>query len=151
MKNTNRVILGLILLAATVAAAAGPTEEVAAATRAWVQAYDSRDPEQVLALYDAGAVLWGTTSPVLCDTPGAIRDYFKTMPDRPLARVTLGEQRIRLFGDLAINTGYYTFTNVREGRTESRPARFSFTYLRRKGRWLIIDHHSSAVPEPSPK
>ncbi len=90
--------------------------------------------------------------PVLRDTPESRREYFKAMPERPLARVSLGEQRIRVLGaDVAMNTGYYTFTNVRAGQTESSPARFSFTYRKQDGRWLIVSHHSSAVPPPRAK
>jgi len=32
----------------------------------------------------------------------------------------------------------------------SRLARFSFVYRIRVRRWLILDHHSSVVPAPSP-
>ena len=32
----------------------------------------------------------------------------------------------------------------------SRPARFSFVSWIPDGRWLIVDHHSSVVPAPSP-
>jgi uncharacterized protein (TIGR02246 family) len=145
------VLVSLALSAVAALAAAEPRDEVAAATRAWATAYNSRDPEQILALYEKDAVLWGTTSPVLRDTPESIRDYFKAMPERPLARVALGEQRIRVLGDVAMNTGYYTFTNVRDGQTESSPARFSFTYRKQDGRWLIISHHSSGVPPSRPK
>jgi hypothetical protein len=63
----------------------------------------------------------------------------------------LGEQRIRVYGDLAINTGTYTFIGPARdaaGKPISRPARFSFVYRNRDGRWLIVDHHSSAVPPP---
>lgn len=128
--------------------AATAAEDVAAATQAWAEAYNSHDPERVLALYDPEAVFWGTVSPTLRDTPAKIRDYFKGMPERPLARVTIGEHRIRVFGDIAINTGYYTFSNVRDGQTETNPSRFSFTYRRRDGAWWIVDHHSSRVPAP---
>ena len=146
-----QAMVGLWLLAGASSALAEPKDEVAAATQAWVAAYNSREPEQILALYEKDAVLWGTTSPVLRDTPESIRDYFKAMRERPLARVALGEQRIRVLGEVAISTGYYTFTNVREGQAESSPARFSFTYRRQDGRWLIISHHSSAVPPPRAK
>jgi len=127
---------------------AGPKEDVAAATKAWADAFNSRDPEKVVALYDAEAVLWGTVSPTLRDTPDAIRDYFKGMPNNPQARVELGEQRIRVYGDIAINTGLYTVSNVRDGQPVTTPARFSFMYRHKDGRWMIVDHHSSAVPAP---
>ena len=48
--------------------------------------------------------------------------------------------------DTAVNTGYYTFSYVKDGETKSLPARYSFTYVKRGDAWLIVDHHSSAVP-----
>lgn len=128
---------------------AGPAEEVEAATQAWVDAFNTRDPEQVLALYAADAVFWGTVSPTLRDTPEEIRDYFKSMPERPESRVSLGERRVRVFGSVALSTGLYTFTDVRDGERVAHASRFSFAYRKTPdGRWLIVDHHSSAVPAP---
>jgi len=129
-------------------ATAGPKEDVSAATQSWAEAFNGRNPERVLALYDPEAVLWGTISPTLRDTPELIRDYFKGMPGQPQARVAIGEHRIRVYGDTAVNTGLYTFSNVRDGQPTTFPARFSFTYRQRDGRWVIVDHHSSAVPAP---
>jgi hypothetical protein len=106
----------LLTLGVPTLALAGPKEEVAAATKAWVEAFNSRDPDKVVALYDAEAVFWGTVSPTLRDTPETIRDYFKGMPNTPQARMELGEQRIRVYGDTAINTGLYTVSNVRDGQ-----------------------------------
>jgi hypothetical protein len=37
------------------------------------------------------------------------------------------------------NTGTYTFSEERDGKTISRPARFSFVYRSRDGRGLIVD------------
>jgi uncharacterized protein (TIGR02246 family) len=145
-----RLLLPLVVLLGSPihALAATAEQEVAAATQAWVDAFNSRDPGRVLALYDPEAVFWGTVSPTLRDTPDEIREYFKGMPDRPLARVVVGEHRIRVFGEIAINTGYYTFSDVRDGRTEANASRFSFTYRRRDGKWWIVDHHSSRLPQP---
>ena len=36
--------------------------EVAAATAAWVEAFNARDPERIAALYAPDAVFWGTIS-----------------------------------------------------------------------------------------
>lgn len=129
-------------------------EQVAAATRAWIEAMGSHDQERVLALYDPQAVLWGTTSPAIRDNPASIREYFnflRTAP--PYYKGVMGEQRIRVYGDTAINSGTYTFIGPAldtAGKPISRPARFSFVYRNRDGRWLIVDHHSSAVPAPKP-
>jgi uncharacterized protein (TIGR02246 family) len=118
--------------------------------QAWIDAANSHNPERVVALYDPEAVSWGTGSPTLRDSPASVREYFfKTLPTFPPEfKVLLGKQRIRVFGDIAINTGTYSFSNVRDGKLTNRPARFSFVYRNRDGRWLIVDHHSSAVPAP---
>jgi uncharacterized protein (TIGR02246 family) len=119
---------------------------VAAATDAWRSAYDSRDPARIVAMYDTEAVLWGTTAKTLASTPAAIADYFKDAANRPTARVAFGEQVIRVFGDSAVNTGYYTFSEVRDGKTVARPARFTLVFRKHDGTWRIVAHHSSVVP-----
>jgi uncharacterized protein (TIGR02246 family) len=143
-------LLGLTALTlAWSLAEAGPKEDVAAATQSWIDAMNSRDPERVVALYDPEAVLWGTLSPTLRDTPASIRDYFKVLPGLPPEfKGVVGEQGIRVYGDTAINSGTYTFTSVRDGKPTTTPARFSFVYRNRDGRWQIVDHHSSALPAP---
>jgi uncharacterized protein (TIGR02246 family) len=154
-----RGILGVLLVALLSACATitggGATSEkdqVAAATQAWIDAMGSHDPERVVALYASDAVFWGTTSPTIRDNPAAVRDYFSLLTRVPPDyKGVLGEQRIRVYGDLAINTGTYTFIGPARdaaGKPISRPARFSFVYRNRDGRWLIVDHHSSAVPLP---
>ena len=148
MKHILLLVTSLFLLGVPTLAPAGPKEDVAAATQAWLEAVNSHDPARVVALYDPEAVFWGTLSPTLRDTPEAVHDYFKGLPDQPQLKGALGEQRIRVYGDIAINTGSYTFANVREGQPVTTAARFSFTYRQRDGRWMIVDHHSSAVPSP---
>jgi uncharacterized protein (TIGR02246 family) len=148
MKPILLLVTFLVVLGVPARAPAEPKADVAAATQAWVDALNSHELERVLALYDPEAVLWGTASPTLRDTPEAIRAYFKGLPNQLQLRVVLGEQRTRVYGEMAINTGSYTFSNVRDGQPVTRPARFSFTYRQRDGRWMIVDHHSSDVPSP---
>ena len=127
--------------------AAGSVEGVKAATQSWADAFNSRVLDKILAHYSAEAVFWGTVSPTLRDEPSEVRDYF--IPIGPEARVLIGEQRPRVFSDIAVNTGSYTFTLVSDGKKETVAARFSFVYKRdANGTWLIVDHHSSAVPAP---
>jgi uncharacterized protein (TIGR02246 family) len=146
-----RLLLALLLSMLVTACATTENEttgreQVSAATAAWRTAYDSRDPARITALYDSSAVLWGTTAKTLAPTPAAIGEYFKDAASRPNARVVLGEQVIRLYGDTAVNTGYYTFADLREGQAVQRPARFTFVFRRAEGKWLIVAHHSSLVP-----
>jgi uncharacterized protein (TIGR02246 family) len=142
--RTVAFVMAMLLVSSPVLA--GPPEDVTAATRAWAAAYDSRDPQRIQALYAPDAVFWGTSSPILRDTPELIAEYFRNAPSQPNARVELGDFRVRVWGDTAASTGSYTFTDTRDGQTTRRPARFSFTYRLIGGRWLIVDHHSSSVP-----
>ncbi len=148
-----RVLYGVWLIALLSACAtspggggAGGNDQVAAATAAWRAAYDSRDPTRITAMYDSDAVLWGTTSKTVAPNPAAIAEYFKDAGKRPNARVTFGETHLRVYGDVAVNTGYYTFSDVRDGKDISVPARFTMVFRNRDGKWLIVAHHSSRVP-----
>jgi uncharacterized protein (TIGR02246 family) len=147
MRHILRFTTLLVILGGSTLAPAGPQDEIAATTQVWVDAYNSRDPERITSLYDPEAVLWGTSAKTISPSPAAIAEYFKDAGKRPHARVTLGEQHIRVYGDVGINTGYYTFSNVRDGETVTVPSRYTFVYRNRDGKWLIVDHHSSRVPE----
>lgn len=122
--------------------------DVAAATQAWIEAFASHDAGRIAALYAPDAVFWGTNSPVIRDTPARVREYFENLKNRPTVRIALDEQHIRVYGELAINSGRYSVHELREGQPTVRPLRFSFTYRRQEGRWLIVDHHSSVLPQP---
>src|ERR1700737_428076 len=83
MRRTAILLSVLLVLACPSPAPAGPKEDVAVATQAWIDAVNSRDPERVVVLYDPEAVLWGTVSPTIRDSPSAIRDYFQTLRTSP--------------------------------------------------------------------
>ena len=146
MKNL-LMLVALLVLVTPSPLLAGPKEDVGAATQTWIDSMNSHNANKVVALYSTDAVLWGTRSSTLRDTPIAVQDYFKILDTVPPSyKVVLGEQRIRIYGDIAINTGTYTFSEDRDGKPFTRPARFSFVYRNLSGRWLIVDHHSSVVP-----
>jgi uncharacterized protein (TIGR02246 family) len=109
----------------------------------------SEQPGEILSLYAEDGVLWGTLSSKRRDDPAAIRDYFvnayKALPE---LSVTFEDPHIRVYGDTAVNTGYYTFSYEKDGQAMTLPARYSFTLVERDGNWLIVDHHSSAMPQP---
>ncbi|MES9966602.1 MAG: nuclear transport factor 2 family protein, partial [Sedimenticola sp.] len=72
-----------------------------------------------------------------------VEDYFVHF----LAKGPVGEideANIRTFGDIAINSGIYTFT-FKDGAVVQ--ARYTFVYRWNGERWLIIEHHSSQMPE----
>jgi uncharacterized protein (TIGR02246 family) len=148
-----RVLLYGVLLVALLSACAtgtggggiGGNDEAAGATAAWRAAYNSRDPARITAMYDSDAILWGTTAKTVAPNPSAIAEYFKDAGKRPSARVTFGEQYLRVYGDIAVNRGYYTSSDVQDGKEVSRPARYTMVFRNRNGKWLIVAHHSSRV------
>jgi uncharacterized protein (TIGR02246 family) len=124
-------------------------EEVAAAGGKWAAIFVNDNPDAILALYDDEAVLWGTLSPTLLVGKQALRGYFEmAFKALPGHKVAFGDQLIRVYGDIAINSGYYTFSYVKDGEAQSLPARSSFVYRKHGESWLIVDHHSSAMPAP---
>ena len=130
-------------------ASAGPKEDVAAATMKWGETVGQNDPDKVVALYAPDAVLWGTLSPTVRADRAALRDYFVTaFKVLPNLKVAFGEQLIRAYGTTAVNTGYYTFSFVKDGEPKTLPARYSFTLVKDGDNWMIVDHHSSAMPPP---
>jgi hypothetical protein len=128
-------------------AAACPREAVAAAVEKWTSVFAENNPDAIMPLYSKDAVLWGTLSPTVRSDPAALKAYFvAAFQALPKATVKFGDQLIRVYGDTAINTGYYTFSYSKDGETKSIPARYSFTYAKEGSDCKIVDHHSSAVP-----
>ena len=128
-------------------AASAEIAEIKASLQRWIEAFNLRKPAQICALYHPEAVLWGTTAQALITSPDGLRQYFEghCAALTPLT-VTLTDQRVRVFGDFAVNSGSYTLATITREQCIGMPARFSFTYQRTGGDWLIVDHHSSWVP-----
>jgi uncharacterized protein (TIGR02246 family) len=132
------------------AAEARPTEQqIAALFDQWNAALATGDPEKVADLYAPDAVLLPTLSPQIRTTRAGIVDYFAhLLPSNPQAVITQ-EIITVLDRNNAINTGLYTFTLTENGVQQQVPARYTFVYRRTNGEWLIVNHHSSVVPEGS--
>ena len=151
MKSSS-LALSIFFLGSSVAgslAFAGPKEDVSAATAKWAVTLGEDNPDTILPLYAEDAVLWGTLSPTVRSDRAALRDYFvRAFAALPGLKVAFGDQLIRIYGDTAVNTGYYTFSFGKEGEQKSLAARYSFTFVKSGDTWLIVDHHSSAMPPP---
>lgn len=121
-------------------------ETIAAEFDRWNQALQTGDADQVVALYAADAILLPTVSNEVRHDHAQIRDYFVGfLKKRPMG--TIDEANIRDFGDIAINSGTYTFALTQDGVTASVPCRYTFVYRRAGDGWQIIEHHSSQMPE----
>lgn len=109
----------------------------------WERALQTGNPQQVAALYESNAILLPTVSNQVRHNHAEIEDYFAFF----LARGPKGEieeANTRIYGQLAINSGIYVFS-FRDG--SSVRARFTFVYRWNGQRWMIIEHHSSQMPE----
>eukprot|EP00798_Chlamydomonas_sp_ICE-L_P029674 gene29674-biopygen4297 len=113
----------------------------------WNAALQTGDPKKVAALYAPGGVLLPTVSNQVRTTPEEIEDYFSTfLTLKPNGKIDDANVRL-LDAETAINSGVYTFALVVEGEPTTVQARYSFTYKKINKEWLIVDHHSSGMPE----
>jgi uncharacterized protein (TIGR02246 family) len=145
------IVCLLLMTIGNPALASGEEAAIAATTDRWLRTVTSGQPEaatEVMQLYAKDAILLGTTSAQIRDTPAEIKDYFDFFTQLPNLAVADVRSHIRVYGDTAINSGYYSFSYDKAGQTKMLPARFTFVYQRVNGEWLIEDHHSSAIPQP---
>ena len=151
-KHTIYVGVALFLLGTITTAQAGDKEDVLAAMEMWKQNLavgTADDPSKILSLYAKDGILWGTISSKLRDNPALIKDYFVNAYKKlPKLTVEFIDPHVRVYGDTAINTGYYTFSFEKDGKMKTLPARYSFSLVKRDGKWLLADHHSSGMPAP---
>jgi uncharacterized protein (TIGR02246 family) len=110
----------------------------------WNESLATLDPEQVADRYAPDAVLLPTVSNKGRTTRAEIVDYFvKFLKSKPQG--TILDSHVKLLGrDAAIDAGTYRFT-MADGQTVD--ARYTYVYERVDGEWLIVNHHSSAMPE----
>jgi uncharacterized protein (TIGR02246 family) len=124
-------------------------EAVATKWMALVTSGSKTASQEVTDLYTKDATLIGSDSKEMHDSPEAIRSYFSTFTQLPNLAITGYSGKVRVYGDNAVETGYYTFAYNKGEKRETVPARFSIHYRRVDGEWKINDHHSSRLPEAS--
>jgi uncharacterized protein (TIGR02246 family) len=141
------VLAGMLVLAgcATQAPSAGEGDVIAAA-EAWGAAYGSRDPARIAGMYAKDATFWGTTMKGIATDPPAVFTYFKDAAARPNARVRFDSHNVRVLGDVATDSGAYTFLDQRDGAAVANASRFTMVFQRREGKWVLVHHHSSRLP-----
>ena len=122
---------------------------IARAYNTWTTALAAADcdGEQVAELYTGQAILLATFKEYVAGRP-AITDYFDELTCKE--NLTVSTQRITTarIGSMGYATGLYTFAyDTVDGTTIDVPARFTFVFELRNGRWLIVNHHSSINPQ----
>lgn len=143
---TALTLLLFSLLTTTAFAEKQDHQAIKKAAASWAQAIASGNPDEIVKLYDKQALLYATFENFL-NTPEQLRDYFVQLTKHKNLQVQFQNSDVRVFGDAALNSGLYTFTYEENGKTMSVPGRFTFVYYKTPKGWLIIDHHSSIMPE----
>ena len=79
------------------------------------------NPDTIAALYSKDAVLWARFRPGTIG-PAAVKAYFVgAYKALPKPTVKFGEQLIRVYGNTAVNTGYYTYPTRRTAKPNRSP------------------------------
>lgn len=112
----------------------------------WKDAYNSRDARRLQQLYAPGALITDDEYSAVPLDGVALPGFFDQMAQRPTARMRWIIGNLQLFGETAVRSGEYEFTEQVAGHSKERPARYSFAYQRIEGRWLIVLQHSTLRP-----
>jgi uncharacterized protein (TIGR02246 family) len=158
MKKGNLFAAGIFTLCLPVTAPAQETqvcapltkEQVAGLFDRWNASLQTKNPEEVAKNYAPDAVLLPTVSNKPRTSPQEIRDYFVHFLEKS-PKGAIDSRTVRIGCNDAYDVGTYTFTVTDAGgKTRQVPARYTFVYELRNGKWLIVHHHSSAMPEAPP-
>jgi uncharacterized protein (TIGR02246 family) len=118
----------------------------------WNEALQSGDPSRVTDLYAFNAVLVPTLSNRVRLGHAEIEDYFRDFLAKNPSGADVARSHIRVYGDTAINSGIYVFAfSPADKEPYSVRGRFTFVHHWHGDRWLIVEHHSSLMPEDGPQ
>lgn len=128
----------------------GPTkQEIAGLFDQWNAALAGGNAGAVADLYAADGILLPTLSSDIRANREQITEYFETefLPKKPQGTIT--ESHVRILDEHnATHSGNYRFSLTdKDGGKSEVDARFTYVYEKIDGRWLIVEHHSSAAPE----
>ena len=111
-------------------------------------AWATKNPDTVTALFDNDAVLLATVAARPRTTPADIRDYFVSfLKGSPVGRIDTSTIKAGCNWALRAGTWTVTLTNPDTGVKTDVKARYSFLYQRDGANWDIEHLHSSVLPE----
>jgi uncharacterized protein (TIGR02246 family) len=116
----------------------------------WNAALRTGDPQKVADLYAKDAVLLPTVSDNVRTDRAEIVDYFEHFLKNKPAGTKVESVVNVLDRDTVIDTGVYEFalTDHETGAKNTVKARYTYVYEKQpNGTWLIVNHHSSKMPE----
>jgi len=112
----------------------------------WNASLQSGKPSEVVKNYAEDAILLPTASNKVRHNHREIQDYFdQFLALKPVGQIV--ESDVKTFCNVAIDSGIYSFTLTQNGQIKHVQARYSFVYQKTDNGWLIVEHHSSFMPE----
>jgi uncharacterized protein (TIGR02246 family) len=113
-------------------------------------AWATKDPAKVTALFTKDAVLLATVSNKPRTTPEGINDYFVSfLKNSPVGTINTSTVKLGCNTAARLGTWTVTFTDAKTGAKTDVKARYSFIYRMEGGQWKIDHLHSSMMPEPT--
>ena len=111
-------------------------------------AWATKNPDTVTALFGKDAVLLATVSNTPRTDAAGIRDYFvKFLKNSPVGTVTSSTVDLGCNMATRVGTWTVTFTDAATGAKTDVLARYTFIYKYEGGKWMIDHLHSSMLPE----
>lgn len=115
---------------------------------AFQNAWASKNPDTVTALFDTDAVLLATVANSPRTDHAGIRDYFdKFLKNSPVGRIDTSTIKSGCNWAARVGTWTVTLTDPANGAKSDVKARYSFLYQFQRGQWRIEHLHSSMMPE----
>jgi uncharacterized protein (TIGR02246 family) len=147
MRTLRSISLALLVAGISQAVGAAPAEDVHARFEEWISTFNSHDADRLSLLYDQEARLLstgGNEKPI--DGRETIRVYFTPFLRRGDMVAFDHDDAIKVFDNIAVETGYYHFNIFPDGKPDIWVARYTFVFERKNGSWMILHQHSSRVP-----
>jgi uncharacterized protein (TIGR02246 family) len=111
-------------------------------------AWATKNPDTVTALFTKEPVLLATVSNKPRTTPAEVRDYFVGfLKNSPVGTINTSTVEIDCKTASRLGTWTVTLTDPATGAKTDVKARYSFIYRYEDGAWKIDHLHSSAMPE----
>jgi hypothetical protein len=117
------------------------------ALQTWVNTINSRQPSVVSRLYSEDAVFLPTLSHSRIHGSMDRTTYFARLLGKSGFHVNILELDLQMLGEIGVCSGVYDFDYAFRGDDTRLEARFSMVFQRINGSYLIVNHHSSQVPD----
>jgi uncharacterized protein (TIGR02246 family) len=147
MRIISTVLCALFTVGLCNAAWATPEDEVHARLEQWIATFNSHDADRLSQLYDQNARLLstgGNEKPL--DGRETIHVYFIPFMKRGDTVALDHDDAVKVFSNIAVETGYYHFNIFPDGKPDVWVARYTFVFEKKDGNWVILHQHSSRVP-----